>query len=66
MDDLLAFGGVEVVDACEEALAVFETQLFLLGVQLFLDRDLVGRKKLLRSAAGGSTGAVVAPVHFLL
>ncbi len=62
MDDLLAFGGVEVVDALKQRLAVGEAELFLFGVDLFRDGQIVGRKKLLRSAATGSTRAVVAPI----
>lgn len=63
MNDLLAFGGIDFIDAFGQRDSLRGVDGGFLGIDLFIGFNLVRRKKLLRFAAGRSVRAVVTPVH---
>ena len=65
MHDLLALQGVQLVGISRERQRLFILVCLFAGVDLLIGAEFVGRKKLLRFAAGCSTRAVVTPVNFL-
>lgn len=64
MNDVLPFGGVDVVDLLGQLQRLFFFERRLFSVDLFGRFDAGIRKKLLRLSAGRSARAVVAPVEF--
>jgi hypothetical protein len=62
VDDLLALGRVQLVDAFENTERLRARDGGLLGVDLLADRDLPLRKEPLRLGAGLSAPTVIAPV----
>ena len=65
MRDLLAPHGVQIVGIGGKRQRLLILICLFFGIDLFAGADFMGRKKLLRFAAGRSTRAVVTPVNCL-
>ena len=65
MNDLPAFGRVNLIDLTNNFKGLFLTQYGLLGIDLSDAFDFFSGKELLRFRAGHSPRAMVGPVHFV-
>ena len=62
MKDLLPFHGINFIDVVKQRLNVLLLESGLPGINLGCGADFLLRKKLLRSGAGFSTGAMIRPI----